>query len=127
MSTNQERPAGEAGRIRVFDTTLRDGEQTPGVHITADQKAAVAERLEAFGVTTIEAGFPASSPGEFEAVGRVARIVKQCEVAALARCVREDIDAVYRDFLRVADRVPGAVSDAELEATIRGALSCAGD
>ncbi len=82
------------GQVRIFDTTLRDGEQTPGVHVSADQKVDIARRLEAFGVTTIEAGFPSSSPGDHEAVARVAQAVTQCEVAALARCIRSDIDAV---------------------------------
>jgi len=82
--------------VRFFDTTMRDGEQTPGVHITADQKVEIAQALEAFGVATIEAGFPASSPGDFAAVARVAETVRRCEVAALARCVPGDIDAVAR-------------------------------
>ncbi len=82
--------------IRIFDTTLRDGEQTPGVHFTPEVKVAVAERLEAFGVATIEAGFPASSPGEVEAVSQVARRVRACEVAALARCVISDVDAAAK-------------------------------
>ena len=58
-------------RVRIFDTTLRDGEQTPGVHFSVEQKIAIARQLEAFGVDTIEAGFPASSPGDAEAVLRV--------------------------------------------------------
>lgn len=79
--------------IRIFDTTLRDGEQTPGVHLTAAQKLEIAEALAAFGVTTIEAGFPASSPGEMAAVRGIAEQVRTCEIAALARCVPRDIDA----------------------------------
>lgn len=81
------------GKVRIFDTTLRDGEQTPGVHINAAQKVEIAQRLEAFGVATIEAGFPASSQGDSEAVKRVAQTITRCEVAALARCVKGDIDA----------------------------------
>ena len=81
------------GNVRIFDTTLRDGEQTPGVHINADQKVDIAKRLEAYGVATIEAGFPVSSKGDSEAVKRVARAITRCEVAALARCVKGDIDA----------------------------------
>ena len=83
-------------RIRIFDTTLRDGEQTPGVHFHVQDKVDIARRLEAFGVDTIEAGFPASSPGDFEAVVQVARAVTRCEVAALARCTPGDIDAAIR-------------------------------
>jgi 2-isopropylmalate synthase len=80
-------------QVRIFDTTLRDGEQTPGVHIPAASKIEVAQMLEAFGVATIEAGFPASSPGDKAAVAAVAETVKRCEVAALARCVPGDVDA----------------------------------
>ncbi|MDX9973851.1 MAG: 2-isopropylmalate synthase [FCB group bacterium] len=83
-------------RVRIFDTTLRDGEQTPGVHLTADRKVELAARIEAYGVAAIEAGFPASSPGEMDAVSRVARAVTRCEVAALARCVAGDVDAAAR-------------------------------
>jgi len=80
-------------RVRIFDTTLRDGEQTPGVHLTEAQKVVIAHKLEAFGVDTIEAGFPISSPGDKAAVTRIAREVRACEVAALARCVAGDIAA----------------------------------
>jgi len=79
--------------VRIFDTTLRDGEQTPGVHFTPDCKVETAERLAAFGVTAIEAGFPVSSPGDAEAVRRVAQAVRGVEVVALARCCARDIDA----------------------------------
>ncbi|MBI5095810.1 MAG: hypothetical protein HZB26_25680 [Candidatus Hydrogenedentes bacterium] len=80
-------------RVRIFDTTLRDGEQTPGVHLTETQKVDIAKALEAFGVDTIEAGFPISSPGDRAAVARIAREVRSCEIAALARCVQADIAA----------------------------------
>lgn len=89
-------PAQAARSVRVFDTTLRDGEQTPGVHFTVDQKVAIAEQLDAIGVDTIEAGFPASSPGDAEAVRIVARTVRNAEVAALARAVPADVEAVVR-------------------------------
>ena len=83
-------------RVRFFDTTLRDGEQTPGVHLTAAAKVSLARALEAAGVDTIEAGFPASSPGDSDAVSCVARAVTGCEVAALARCASRDIEAAAR-------------------------------
>ncbi len=82
--------------VRIFDTTLRDGEQTPGVHLTADRKLVIAQQLEAFGVDTVEAGFPVSSPGEAEAVARIAKTLTKCEVAALARCTEGDVDAAAR-------------------------------
>ena len=82
--------------VRVFDTTLRDGAQTPGVNFSVEDKVQIAQRLQAFGVCTIEAGFPVSSPGDFEAVSAVARAVQDIEVAALARCCKDDIDAAAR-------------------------------
>jgi len=107
--------------VRIFDTTLRDGEQTPGVHLSADQKCEIATKLEAFGVATIEAGFPASSPGDAEAVARVARTVQDCEVAALARCRDADIDAVRHALSDAAAPVVHivlGVSDVHLEAKL---------
>ncbi|MCP4639614.1 MAG: 2-isopropylmalate synthase [bacterium] len=80
-------------RVEIYDTTLRDGAQTPGVHLKPEVKAAIASELEKFGVSTIEAGFPASSPEEQEAVARVAQQTRECRVSALARCRPEDIDA----------------------------------
>lgn len=77
-------------RIIIFDTTLRDGEQTPGVNLNLSEKLEIAKQLEALGVDIIEAGFPAASPGDFEAVRAVSQSVG-CSVAALCRCVEEDI------------------------------------
>lgn len=88
--------------VRIFDTTLRDGDQTPGVHFSAEQKVEIAKMLAEFGVATVEAGFPASSPAERSAVARVAREIRDCEVAALARCIPGDIDAAS-DALRNAE------------------------
>ena len=83
----------ERRRITIFDTTLRDGEQSPGIALRPDEKAEIAEQLERLGVDVIEAGFPASSPGDFEGVREVARTVTGPTVAALARTRKEDIDA----------------------------------
>src|SRR5207302_11274601 len=80
-------------RITIFDTTLRDGEQSPGIALQPDEKAEIAEQLERLGVDVVEAGFPASSPGDFEGVRSVARAIEAPVVAALARTVREDLDA----------------------------------
>ena len=80
-------------RITIFDTTLRDGEQSPGIALQPQQKAEIAEQLERLGVDVIEAGFPASSPGDFEGVREVARAVHAPTVAALARTRKEDVDA----------------------------------
>jgi 2-isopropylmalate synthase len=83
----------ERRRISIFDTTLRDGEQSPGIALQPAQKGEIAEQLERLGVDVIEAGFPASSPGDFEGVCEVARTVEVPTVAALARTRKEDVDA----------------------------------
>ena len=80
-------------RITIFDTTLRDGEQSPGIALAPDEKAQIAEQLERLGVDVIEAGFAVSSPGDFEGVQAVARVVEHTTVASLCRTRQEDIDA----------------------------------
>src|SRR5205823_14352474 len=75
---------GPAGTVRIFDTTLRDGEQAPGAGLTAAEKLEVARQLVRLKVDVIEAGFPAASPGDFEAVNRIAREARGVAVAALA-------------------------------------------
>ncbi len=85
----------KADRVFIFDTTLRDGEQSPGFHLDANSKLRLARQLERLGVDVIEAGYPASSPGDFEACRRIARDIRGTMVTALARAVRQDIDAVW--------------------------------
>lgn len=80
-------------RIYIFDTTLRDGEQSPGVSLNQDEKLEIALQLARLGVDIIEAGFPIASPGELRAVQRIAETVKGPVIAALARARQEDIDA----------------------------------
>ena len=80
-------------RISIFDTTLRDGEQSPGIALQPGEKATIAEHLQRLGVDVVEAGFPGASPGDFEGVKAVARVLDGPTVAAFARAVREDIDA----------------------------------
>jgi 2-isopropylmalate synthase len=80
-------------RILIFDTTLRDGEQSPGIALQPHEKAEIAQQLERLGVDVIEAGFPAASPGDFEGVQAVARVARRATVASLCRTRREDIDA----------------------------------
>ncbi|MCL2814420.1 MAG: 2-isopropylmalate synthase, partial [Oscillospiraceae bacterium] len=82
-------------KIQIFDTTLRDGEQVPGAKLNLSEKLRIAKQLELLGVDFIEAGFPSSSQGDFEAVKAVAELVKKPVVTALARAVKEDIDRVY--------------------------------
>jgi 2-isopropylmalate synthase len=79
-------------RVIVFDTTLRDGEQTPGVNFNINEKFEIAKQLATLGVDVIEAGFPAASNGDFEAVKNVADKIKGVTIAGLARAVKEDID-----------------------------------
>jgi 2-isopropylmalate synthase len=80
-------------RITIFDTTLRDGEQAPGIALRPDEKVEIGEQLERLGVDVIEAGFAASSPGDFEGVRAVARAAKHATVASLCRTSPTDIDA----------------------------------
>ncbi|MBF0162158.1 MAG: 2-isopropylmalate synthase [Magnetococcales bacterium] len=82
-------------KIIIFDTTLRDGEQSPGASMTVDEKLRVAKQLEKLRVDVIEAGFPVSSPGDFEAVQRIAALIKECSVAGLARAKVVDIDRAW--------------------------------
>ncbi len=78
-------------KIQIFDTTLRDGEQVPGCKLNTREKVEVAKRLEALGVDVIEAGFPISSPGDFESVVEISKVVKNATVCGLSRAVEKDI------------------------------------
>ncbi len=79
-------------QVKIFDTTLRDGEQGPGCQLTLNDKLEIAEKLDAMGVDVIEGGFPISSPGDFKAVTEVCKLVKKATVCALARANRKDIE-----------------------------------
>ena len=82
-------------RIIIFDTTLRDGEQSPGVSLNMEEKLQIGRQLEKLGVDVLEAGFPVASSGDFEGVRRLARELKGLQVAALARASRKDIDTAW--------------------------------
>jgi 2-isopropylmalate synthase len=82
-------------RIIIFDTTLRDGEQSPGASMNAAEKLRLAIKLETLGVDAIEAGFPAASPGDFDAVRMVAGKIRNAQVTALARASKEDLDRAW--------------------------------
>ncbi len=82
-------------KIIIFDTTLRDGEQSPGASLNINEKLEIARQLAILGVDVVEAGFPISSPGEFEAVKMVAKKVKGPVICGLARALEKDIDATY--------------------------------
>ncbi|MCL2195638.1 MAG: 2-isopropylmalate synthase [Oscillospiraceae bacterium] len=84
-----------AKRIKVFDTTLRDGEQSPGCSMNLNEKLEVARQLENLGVDVIEAGYAFSSPEDFESVTAIAKLVKNAGVASLSRALEKDIDAAY--------------------------------
>ncbi|HTC22072.1 MAG TPA: 2-isopropylmalate synthase, partial [bacterium] len=79
-------------RVYIFDTTLRDGEQAPGASLNTEEKMKVAVQLEKLGVDIIEAGFPAASPGDFEAVQKISKNLKKTVIAGLCRAMRKDID-----------------------------------
>src|SRR6516162_3297432 len=85
----------EDNRVRIFDTTLRDGEQSPGASMNMTEKVEVARALAALGVDVIEAGFPIASQGDFEAVRAIAAEVTGATVCGLARCNDRDIDRAW--------------------------------
>ena len=93
----------EQNVVKIFDTTLRDGEQSPGASLNTAEKIEIARALELLNVDIIEAGFPISSPGDFEAVQAVCDVVKNCTVAGLARSVEKDIQAAA-DALKKAKK-----------------------
>ena len=105
-------------RITIFDTTLRDGEQSPGCSMNLAEKLSMAQTLDALGVDVLEAGFPIASQGDFEAVERIAREVRRPSVAALARCKQEDVERAWeavRDAERPRIHTFLATSDIHLE------------
>ncbi|WP_045968266.1 2-isopropylmalate synthase, partial [Flavobacterium sp. 316] len=86
----------ENQKVQIFDTTLRDGEQVPGCKLNKEQKLIIAQHLDELGVDVIEAGFPVSSPGDFESVQSIAKIVKNATVCALTRAVKNDIEVAAK-------------------------------
>src|SRR6201985_163647 len=88
----------DPNRVYVFDTTLRDGEQVPGCQLTTPEKIEIAHELEALGVDVIEAGFPVSSPGDFQSVVEISKAVKNPTVCALTRANKGDIDAAVESL-----------------------------
>src|SRR3954469_23276153 len=92
----------DPNRVVIFDTTLRDGEQSPGISLNTQEKLEIAHQLARLGVDVIEAGFPIASPGDFEAVQSIAREVQGPVIAGLARAHAEDVK-----------RAAAAVRDAE--------------
>jgi 2-isopropylmalate synthase len=93
MSTSEQ--GNDAPRVRIFDTTLRDGEQSPGISLNRQEKLEIAQQLARLGVDVIEAGFPITSPGDFEAVQAIAQTVEGPVICGLARTSKQDIDAAW--------------------------------
>jgi 2-isopropylmalate synthase len=89
-------------KVHIFDTTLRDGEQSPGYSMDTREKLKMARQLEALNVDVIEAGFPIASDGDFEAVKQVSNVIRGCTVAALARATRLDIDRAFEAIQHAA-------------------------
>ncbi len=112
----------ERARITVFDTTLRDGEQSPGCSMHHQEKLRMAHQLDRLGVDVIEAGFPISSDGDFEAVRAIAAVIRRPIIAALARACRPDIERAWdalRDAARPRIHVFLATSDIHLQYKLR--------
>src|SRR5437764_5082392 len=104
MSPESSDPVNsEPNRVRIFDTTLRDGEQSPGASMNIAEKVEVARALAGLGVDVIEAGFPIASPGDFEAVRAIAAEITGSTVCGLARCNDRDIDRAW-EAVRHAQR-----------------------
>ncbi len=93
----------EKEKLYIFDTTLRDGEQTAGVNLTVEEKVQIAKQLERLGVDVIEAGFAISSPADFEAIQRISKEVKKSTICSLARAVEADIRTAW-DALKEAEK-----------------------
>ncbi len=111
-------PASDANRVHIFDTTLRDGEQSPGISLNTAEKVEIAHQLARLGVDVIEAGFPITSPGDFEAVREIARTVEGPVVCGLARTQKGDIDAAWgavRDARRPRIHTFISTSDIHIE------------
>ena len=109
-------------QLIIFDTTLRDGEQSPGIALTPSEKLLIAQQLEKLKVDVIEAGFAASSPGDWDGVNLIANNIKGSTIASLARCVPDDIEQAW-EAIKVADRsrihVFTSTSDIHMEHMLR--------
>jgi len=101
MTHDIVKTGSQSDRVYIFDTTLRDGEQSPGASMTLEEKLQIAELLDQMGVDIIEAGFPAASNGDFESVAEVAKLVREAQVCGLCRANEKDLD-------RAAEAVRGA-------------------
>src|SRR5271168_3081257 len=108
----------QADRVKIFDTTLRDGEQSPGISLNKQEKLEIAHQLARLGVDVIEAGFPITSPGDFESVQAIAREIEGPVICGLARTSVQDIEAVWnavRDSQRPRIHIVIATSDLHIK------------
>ena len=115
-------PPDDPNRVLIFDTTLRDGEQSPGISLNTQEKLEIAQQLARLGVDVIEAGFPITSPGDFEAVQTIARTVDGPVIAGLARTHVADVDAAYnavRDAARPRIHTFISTSDIHIQHQLR--------
>src|SRR5207248_7313877 len=122
MTDNTTQGRREEDRVRIFDTTLRDGEQSPGISLNKTEKLEIAQQLARLGVDIIEAGFPITSPGDFEAVQAIARAVDGPVICGLARTGFQDIDAAWnavRDSERPRIHTFIATSGSHIEHKLR--------
>ena len=114
MESTDGRKAEESS-VFIFDTTLRDGEQSPGASMNPDEKLRIARQLEKMGVDIIEAGFPVASEGDFASVRQIAREVRGCQVAALARANAADIDRAWEAIAEAASpRIHTFISSSDI-------------
>jgi 2-isopropylmalate synthase len=116
MSISEQ--GNDVSRVRIFDTTLRDGEQSPGISLNRQEKLEIAQQLARLGVDVIEAGFPITSPGDFEAVQAIAQTVEGPVICGLARTSKQDIDAAWnavRDSERPCIHTFISTSDIHIE------------
>src|SRR5258708_1022104 len=114
--------ATEQSRITIFDTTLRDGEQSPGCSMNHQEKLRIAHQLDRLGVDVIEAGFPIASDGDFEAVKVIARVIRRPIIAGLSRACRPDIERAWealKDAARPRIHIVLATSDIHLKYKLR--------
>ena len=105
----------EKNHVYIFDTTLRDGEQSPGSSMNTEEKLILSRQLEKLGVDIIEAGFPIASEGDFDAVRQIARVIKKSQVAGLARANKQDIDRAWQAIKQAAQpRIHTFISSSDI-------------
>jgi 2-isopropylmalate synthase len=122
MTDTADQDSPDENRVLIFDTTLRDGEQSPGISLNTQEKLEIAQQLARLGVDVIEAGFPITSPGDFEAVQMIARTVEGPVIAGLARTHVADIDAAWnavKDAARPRIHTFISTSDIHIEHQLR--------